>query len=121
MTNQETFAHFIRSVEAIKEEGQAEASLVRGVQCALAELLEEHGWLRLEHTQGFPDRYRQHILYVDPGGAFSVVALVRLPGQKTPHPRPRELVCGRRLYGRGRRDPLPAVRGGRQEVPGARR
>jgi hypothetical protein len=30
MTNQETFAHFLRSVEAMKEEGQAEASLVRG-------------------------------------------------------------------------------------------
>lgn len=84
MTNQEPFAHFIRSVEAMKEEGQAEASLVRGVQCALAELLEEHGWLRPEHTQGFPDRYRQHILHVDPDGAFSVVALVWLPGQMTP-------------------------------------
>jgi 3-mercaptopropionate dioxygenase len=84
MTNQEPFAHFIRSVEAMKEEGQAEASLVRGVQCALAELLEEHGWLRPEHTQGFSDRYRQHILHVDPDGVFSVVALVWLPGQKTP-------------------------------------
>jgi predicted metal-dependent enzyme (double-stranded beta helix superfamily) len=84
MTNQETFAHFLRCVEAIKEEGQAEASLVRGVACALAELLKEHGWLRPEHTQGSPDRYRQHIVHVDPEGAFSVVALVWLPGQKTP-------------------------------------
>ena len=84
MTNQETFAHFIRSVEAMREEGQAEASLVRGVECALAELLKEHGWLSPEHTRGFPDRYRQHVLHVDPDGAFSVVALVWLPGQKTP-------------------------------------
>lgn len=30
------------------------------------------------------DRYRQHILHVDPHGRFSVVALVWLPGQATP-------------------------------------
>jgi 3-mercaptopropionate dioxygenase len=84
MTNQETFAHFIRSVEAMREEGQAGASLVWGVECALAESLKEHGWLSPEHTRGFPDRYRQHVLHVDPAGAFSVVALVWLPAQKTP-------------------------------------
>jgi 3-mercaptopropionate dioxygenase len=84
MTNQETFAHFIRSVEAMREEGQAEAPLVQGIERALTELLKEHRWLRLEHTQGFPNRYRQHVLHVDPEGAFSVVALVWLPGQKTP-------------------------------------
>jgi 3-mercaptopropionate dioxygenase len=57
---------------------------VWGVERALTELLKEHGWLRPEHTQGFSDRYRQHVLHVDPDGAFSVVALVWLPGQKTP-------------------------------------
>jgi len=71
MTNQETFAHFIRSVEAMREVGQAEASLVREVECALAELLKEHDWLRPEHTRGFPDRYRQHVLHVDPAGALA--------------------------------------------------
>jgi predicted metal-dependent enzyme (double-stranded beta helix superfamily) len=30
-----------------------------------------------------PDRYRQHILHVDPAGRFSIVALVWLPGQAT--------------------------------------
>jgi predicted metal-dependent enzyme (double-stranded beta helix superfamily) len=84
VTNQEPFARFIRSVEAMREEGQAEAPLVRAVAGALAELLEEHAWLRPEHTQGFSDRYRQHVLHVAPDGAFSVVALVWLPGQKTP-------------------------------------
>jgi hypothetical protein len=54
VTNQEPFARFIRSVEAIREEGQAEAPLVRAVAGALAELLEEHAWLRPEHMQGFP-------------------------------------------------------------------
>lgn len=31
-----------------------------------------------------PDRYRQHILYVDPAGRFSIVSLVWLPGHGTP-------------------------------------
>jgi len=88
MTDQEPIARFIGSVEAMRGEGTAEAPLVQGVEHALTELLKEHGWLRPEHTRGFPDRYRQHVLHVSPDGAFSVVALVWLPGQKTPHPRP---------------------------------
>ncbi|MFW5420815.1 cysteine dioxygenase family protein [Nocardiopsis sp. CNT-189] len=31
-----------------------------------------------------PDHYTQHVLHVEEGGAFSVVALVWLPGQHTP-------------------------------------
>ncbi|HEX7660407.1 MAG TPA: cysteine dioxygenase family protein [Pseudonocardiaceae bacterium] len=31
-----------------------------------------------------PNRYRQHILHIDPAGRFSIVALVWLPGQGTP-------------------------------------
>jgi 3-mercaptopropionate dioxygenase len=84
MTNRDPFALFITSVEAMREEGQAESAPVWGVKRGLTKLLEQHGWLKPEHTQGFPDRYRQHILHVDPAGAFSVVALVWLPGQKTP-------------------------------------
>ncbi|MBV1851315.1 cysteine dioxygenase family protein [Catellatospora tritici] len=30
-----------------------------------------------------PDGYRQHVLHVEPGGAFSLVSLVWLPGQAT--------------------------------------
>ena len=33
---------------------------------------------------GSPDGYTQHVLHVEPDGAFSVVALVWLPGQATP-------------------------------------
>lgn len=35
------------------------------------------------HTEGDPDRYRQHILHAEEDGSFSVVALVWLPGQRT--------------------------------------
>ena len=37
-----------------------------------------------EHTVPDPAEYRQHILHVDDRGRFSVVALVWLPGQRTP-------------------------------------
>jgi 3-mercaptopropionate dioxygenase len=33
---------------------------------------------------GSPDGYRSHLLYSEPGGAFSIVALVWRPGQVTP-------------------------------------
>ncbi|MGW7051408.1 cysteine dioxygenase [Streptomyces sp. NPDC054887] len=33
---------------------------------------------------GDPERYRQHLLHAEPDGGFSVVALVWLPGQRTP-------------------------------------
>ncbi|MGW2050538.1 cysteine dioxygenase [Streptomyces sp. NPDC001858] len=33
---------------------------------------------------GDPAGYRQHLLYVDPRGEFSIVCLVWLPGQQTP-------------------------------------
>ncbi|WP_033820505.1 cysteine dioxygenase family protein, partial [Kitasatospora sp. MBT63] len=37
-----------------------------------------------EHCEGDPDRYRQHLLHAETDGSFSVVALVWLPGQRTP-------------------------------------
>nr|WP_267242455.1 cysteine dioxygenase family protein [Streptomyces sp. PR69] len=33
---------------------------------------------------GDPRRYRQHLLHAEPDGGFSIVALVWLPGQRTP-------------------------------------
>jgi 3-mercaptopropionate dioxygenase len=37
-----------------------------------------------EQRVGEPDGYRSHLLYSEPGGAFSIVALVWRPGQMTP-------------------------------------
>jgi predicted metal-dependent enzyme (double-stranded beta helix superfamily) len=84
MTKQDPFTRFVRRVEALREDGAAEDPFVQGVEHALTQLLDQHGWLRSEHTQGSPDHYTQHILYVSPDRAFSVIALVWLPGQKTP-------------------------------------
>jgi predicted metal-dependent enzyme (double-stranded beta helix superfamily) len=40
--------------------------------------------LTAEQRAGDPDRYRSHVLHVEPDGSFSVVALVWRPGQVTP-------------------------------------
>ena len=40
--------------------------------------------LSAAQRRGRPDGYTQHVLHVEPGGSFSVVALVWRPGQETP-------------------------------------
>jgi predicted metal-dependent enzyme (double-stranded beta helix superfamily) len=47
-------------------------------------LLAADGWLAPEHRAGDPHNYRQHLLYVSPDRRVSIVALVWLPGQRTP-------------------------------------
>lgn len=55
---------------------------------AVASSLRAHlgadGLLTPEQRTGDPQRYRQHVLHVADDGAFSLVALVWLPGQATP-------------------------------------
>jgi 3-mercaptopropionate dioxygenase len=50
----------------------------------LAELLAQDDWLAPEHREPDPDHYRQHLLHVSPERDLSIVALVWLPGQRTP-------------------------------------
>jgi len=57
------------------------ARLVAGV---LESFLEQPDLLSPAQLEADPRSYRQHLLHVEPGGAFSVVALVWLPGQQTP-------------------------------------
>ena len=40
--------------------------------------------LTAEKRVGDPETYKSHLLYVEPGGSFSIVALVWRPGQVTP-------------------------------------
>nr|WP_042377875.1 cysteine dioxygenase family protein [Streptacidiphilus melanogenes] len=40
--------------------------------------------LTAAQQEGDPQTYRQHLLHGEPDGSFSVVALVWLPGQRTP-------------------------------------
>lgn len=49
----------------------------------LKQVLARPGLLDGSQRRGSPDGYTQHVLHVEPGGSFSVVALVWLPGQTT--------------------------------------
>jgi predicted metal-dependent enzyme (double-stranded beta helix superfamily) len=71
------FAEFIRDAEATIDDAEAIAR-------RLQPLLAQDGWLAPEHRAPGADRYRQHLLYVSPCRRLSVVALVWLPGQRTP-------------------------------------
>jgi 3-mercaptopropionate dioxygenase len=50
----------------------------------LGALLAEDGWLAPEHRVPDRDAYRQHLLHVSSCRRLSIVALVWLPGQRTP-------------------------------------
>jgi predicted metal-dependent enzyme (double-stranded beta helix superfamily) len=57
---------------------------VDAVVSALRPALGDPSLLTSDQQAGDPERYRQHLLHVADDGAFSLVALVWLPGQKTP-------------------------------------
>lgn len=61
-----------------------QADTAEAVSRALAPYLGAEGLLTSDQRVGDPDRYRQHVLHVADDGAFSLVALVWLPGQATP-------------------------------------
>jgi 3-mercaptopropionate dioxygenase len=50
----------------------------------LRALLAQDGWLAPEHRVPDVHQYRQHLLHVSPCRRLSIVALVWLPGQRTP-------------------------------------
>ncbi|MEV8477578.1 cysteine dioxygenase family protein [Streptomyces sp. NPDC051173] len=56
----------------------------REVAAALAPHLGRAGLLTPDQQEADPGGYRQHVLHVEADGSFSVVALVWLPGQRTP-------------------------------------
>jgi 3-mercaptopropionate dioxygenase len=51
---------------------------------ALADRLPPVDVLNSQQRAGSPEHYQQHVLHVEPGGAFSVTVLVWRPGQSTP-------------------------------------
>src|SRR4051795_820130 len=50
----------------------------------LGALLAHDGWLAPEHRVGNAEHYTQHLLHVSSCRRLSIVALVWLPGQRTP-------------------------------------
>ncbi len=77
-------AHFIADVEAISGGHADDQTLAEDVAQHLSLLLCDPNWLREANRQPGDRHYRQHVLHVAPDGAFSVVAMVWMPGQTTP-------------------------------------
>jgi predicted metal-dependent enzyme (double-stranded beta helix superfamily) len=71
------FTTFVRDAERLIDDPHAIAE-------RLETLLAADGWLAPEHQLPSPDTYRQHLLHVSDCRRLSVVALVWLPGQRTP-------------------------------------
>src|SRR5215213_4630806 len=71
------FTSFVRDAERLIGDPHAIAERLRA-------LLAADGWLADTHQRGSRDGYRQHLLHVSPSRRLSVVALVWLPGQRTP-------------------------------------
>ena len=77
MMTSPALASFIRDAERLADDPHAIAR-------RLEPLLREDGWLEPRHQVAGFDTYRQHLLHVSESRRLSVVALVWLPGQRTP-------------------------------------
>lgn len=74
----------ITAVRAALRPGMPDSEAADAVAACLRGHLPGPEVLTPEQRLGDPERYVQHLLHVEPGGAFSVVALVWRPGQTTP-------------------------------------
>ena len=75
--------HLIRSVRSVLAVEPEPAQWAHTVARILRPFLGDPRLLTPEQRQPDPERYRQHVLHVEETGAFSIVALVWLPGQST--------------------------------------
>src|SRR6185312_17127696 len=76
-------AGLAENVTSIVRRGVPAIDTARLVADALGPVLADPGLLLADQQTADADCYRQHVLYVDPDGRFSIVALVCLPGQET--------------------------------------
>jgi predicted metal-dependent enzyme (double-stranded beta helix superfamily) len=75
---------FIDRLTVLAEQTPQPQQLALGAGTMLESVLGFDHVLDPARCEPAEDRYRQHILHVDPHGRFSVVALVWLPGHETP-------------------------------------
>ena len=76
------FANYLASLNALHEDGCDD--LPAQVAAAMRPLLGESDWLPEDCCEPGDSCYRRHLLYTDPAGRFTVLALVWRPGQSTP-------------------------------------
>jgi predicted metal-dependent enzyme (double-stranded beta helix superfamily) len=75
---------FVQAFGQLLDRGADEQTIFRDGRALLAALIAQDGWLPPALAEPDPDSYRIHRLHVDPGGRFSVSAMVWGPGQGTP-------------------------------------
>ena len=78
------FRAFVRRLALLNRPDAGSFATASAVASELGGLLQAPDWLDEVNREPSPDAYRQHLLHVDEAGRFSVVALVWLPGQRTP-------------------------------------
>ncbi len=77
-------ARLARELETISGQGLLDRAFVRSAEPAMWRLLSEGNFLPEEAMQPSGKGYARHLLYRDPGGRFSIAAMVWQPGQGTP-------------------------------------
>ena len=73
----------VAGLREVVARGDDPGTTVRDVTDVLRRRLPSPDVLTASQRLGSPDGYRSHVLYVEPDGSFSVVALVWRPGQAT--------------------------------------
>lgn len=74
---------FVAELDALATSGLSPAELARAAKARLPRLIATPDVLASEFREPDETAYRSHIVAVAPSGAFSLVALVWLPGQAT--------------------------------------
>jgi predicted metal-dependent enzyme (double-stranded beta helix superfamily) len=62
----------------------APEAMANEVKAALHDATTETGWLPVERRRASHEHYARHLVYADPGGRFSVLAIVWDRGQMSP-------------------------------------
>ncbi len=83
-SSHEIQAELIAAIRGVTERELPPAQTSALVADVVRPYLSKEGLLDDGQRASDPECYCQHVLHVEPGGSFSVVALVWLPGQRTP-------------------------------------
>lgn len=78
----EALAELTQAIDAVFDQPQAQWPAA--VQAALQNAFAQGNWIPPQQRQSDPDRYNRHILYADPQGRYTIVALVWRQGQFSP-------------------------------------
>jgi 3-mercaptopropionate dioxygenase len=83
-TRPAALAELVERLDAVARSAGGDLATAEAVAAALQPFLGRPGLLTPEQEAGDPDRFRTHLLHVPDDGAYSLVAAVWRPGQRTP-------------------------------------